>query len=278
MPSVGARVQRAVLVLLALLAGGAIPIQLVTLSFGYAQYIKKVMLGPKVIMTAHQFASWYLPWVYLPAMGVLAAIVLYARRRHPDLCRRILVGFGMGAVATVALDAAREAGVIHGWLPGDTPVMFGKMATGSQHFAVVYATGLLIHYLNGADFGLVYAFVWGKRRSYREAVLWATGWALLVELGMMLGPPMGPMVGPLWGPLCLAPAIPAYPGGARGLRGCPGALGADVFTGCRSRVVLALPQGAHPAPQQGSVFTPSAGVICPLRTRSLYEAAYVHSA
>ena len=196
MSTQGDRVQRAVLVLLALLAGGAVPIQLVTLSFGYAQYVKQVTLGPKVIITAHQFATFYLPWIYLPAMVVLAGIVLYARQRYPDLFRRIIVGFGMGAVATIALDAAREAGVIHGWLPGDTPIMFGKMATGSKHFATVYTVGLLVHYLNGADFGLVYAFVWGKRRSYRAAVAWATLWALLVELGMMLGPPMGPMVGP----------------------------------------------------------------------------------
>ncbi|MGH7557892.1 MAG: hypothetical protein ACREMD_09015, partial [Gemmatimonadota bacterium] len=50
--------------------------------------------------------------------------------------------------------------------------------------------------LNGASFGLFYAFVWGRRGSYRSAALWATGWALVLELGMMTGPPMGPMLGP----------------------------------------------------------------------------------
>ena len=98
-------------------------------------------------------------------------------------------------MATVALDTVRQMGVINGWLPGDTPAMFGKMVTGSNDFALYYPVGLLVHYLNGADFGLFYAFVWGKQGSYRRAALWATAWLLLVELGMMTLPPMGPMVG-----------------------------------------------------------------------------------
>ncbi|MCZ6505075.1 MAG: hypothetical protein O6834_03720, partial [Actinobacteria bacterium] len=52
-----------------------------------------------------------------------------------------------------------------------------------------------VHFLNGANFGLFYTFVWGKRRSYAIAVMWATLWLLIVELGMMTLPPMGPMVG-----------------------------------------------------------------------------------
>lgn len=188
--------RRAGLVLVAFIAGGAVPIQLVTLSFGYAQYLKGVRMGPQVLSVAHEFARFYVPLVLVPALMLLAAIALYARRRYPDVTRRIVVGFAMGAVATLALDAFRQAGVLHGWLPGDAPVMFGKMATGSPDFSVFYPAGLLIHLLNGANFGLFYAFVWGKRPSYKNAVLWATVWALLVELGMMTLPPMGPMVGP----------------------------------------------------------------------------------
>ena len=183
------------LILLAFLAGGAAPIQLVTLSFGYAQYIRQEDLGPKVIRTAHEFAAWYIPWVYLPALVALVLIVLGAYRSYPDICRRILGGLCAGAIATLALDAVRQAGVIHGWLPGDTPVMFGKMATGSNDFSVFYPVGQFVHYLNGANFGLFYAFVWGKQRSAWAAACWATAWALIIELGMMLGPPMGPMVG-----------------------------------------------------------------------------------
>jgi hypothetical protein len=186
---------RIALILLAFIAGGAVPIQVVTLSFGYAQYIRQEALGPKVIRTAHEFAAWYIPWVYVPALVVLILIIFGTYRRYPDMCRRIVSGLCAGAIATLALDAVRQAGVIHGWLPGDTPVMFGKMATGSNNFGVFYPVGQFVHYFNGANFGLFYAFVWGRQESNWAAAGWATVWALLIELGMMLGPPMGPMVG-----------------------------------------------------------------------------------
>jgi hypothetical protein len=113
---------RRVLILLAFLAGGAVPIQLVTLSFGYAQYIRQEALGPKVIRTAHEFAAWYIPWVYVPALVVLLLIVLSTYRRYPDICRRILGGLCAGAIATLAL--CRAAGRRHSRLvawrhPGD---------------------------------------------------------------------------------------------------------------------------------------------------------------
>ena len=187
--------KRDLLILLALFAGGAVPIQLITLSFGYAQYYKGIPGGPQAIMAAHQFAVYYVPLVYLPALAVLAAIALYCRVPYPDVTRRIVVGFAAGAVATLALDAARLAGVAHGWLPGDTAVMFGKMVTASKDFSVFYPVGLAVHYLNGADFGLFFAFVWGGRESYRGAAKWGVIWLLLMELGMMTAPPMGPMTG-----------------------------------------------------------------------------------
>jgi hypothetical protein len=187
--------KRNVLILLALFAGGAVPVQLVTLSFGYAQYYLGVPGGPKAIMAAHQFALYYVPLIYIPALLVLAGIALYCRGDYPEITRRIVVGLGVGVVATLALDAAREAGVIHGWLPGDTVVMFGKMVTASKDFAVFYPAGLFVHYLNGASFGLIYAFMWGGRESYRDAAKWGVIWLLLMELGMMTAPPMGPMTG-----------------------------------------------------------------------------------
>ncbi len=187
--------RRALMVMIAFVAGGAVPIQLVTLSFGYAQYVKGITMGPQVLSVAHEFARFYVPFVLIPGLLALGGIALFGRRAYPDLTRRIVVGFAMGAVATIALDTIRQMGVLHQWLPGDTPVMFGKMATGSANFAIYWPVGLLIHYLNGANFGLFYAFVWGKRPSYRSAILWATVWALALEMGMMIGPPMGPMVG-----------------------------------------------------------------------------------
>jgi len=187
--------RRALLVTLAFIAGGAVPIQLVTLSFGWAQYVQGVQMGPRTFAVAHEFAARYIPFVLVPALITLLVIGWISRRRYPDLFRRMVVGLSMGAIATLALDAVRQAGVIHGWLPGDTPVMFGKMATGSPNFSTYYPVGLFVHYLNGANFGLFYAFVWGKRRTMASAVFWATVWALILELGMMTGPPMARMVG-----------------------------------------------------------------------------------
>ena len=187
--------RRALLILIALFTGGAVPIQLVTFSFGYAQYLQKVPLGPKMIMVAHEFARNYVLLVYIPALVILAGIILYSRSNYPELFRRIVIGMGVGLLATVALDFFRQMGVINGWLPGDSPAMFGKAATGSRSFAVYYPAGYFIHFLNGANFGLFYTFIWGKQPSYRRALTRAIGWLLIVELGMMTGPPMAPIVG-----------------------------------------------------------------------------------
>ena len=188
--------RRTVLILLALFTGGAVPIQLITLSFGYAQYVQKVPLGPKMIMGAHEFAKGYIPFVYLPALVILIGIILYSRSNYPDLFRRIVIGMGVGVLATVGLDFFRQMGVINGWLPGDTPAMFGKAATGSRSFAVYYPVGYFVHYLNGANFGLLFTFIWGRQKSYVRSVGWAVVWLLIIETGMMTGPPMAPIVGP----------------------------------------------------------------------------------
>ena len=133
--------RRTALTLLAFVAGGVVPIQLVTLSFGYAQYVKGIGMGPRVFSVAHEFAAVYIPFALIPALVALIAIAVYSKKRYPDLYRRMIVGLAMGAVATIALDAVREAGVIHGWLPGDSPVMFGKMATDSADFSTYYPAG-----------------------------------------------------------------------------------------------------------------------------------------
>ena len=73
--------RRTALALLAFVAGGAVPIQLVTLSFGYAQYVKDVGMGPRVFAVAHEFAALYIPLVLIPALVVLTAIVLYCKRQ-----------------------------------------------------------------------------------------------------------------------------------------------------------------------------------------------------
>ena len=79
--------------LLSFFVGGAVPIQLVTLSFGYAQYIDGVVRGPKLFMTAYEFAKLYIPLVYIPAMAALIIVTLYCRHYYPDIFRRIVMGF-----------------------------------------------------------------------------------------------------------------------------------------------------------------------------------------
>lgn len=187
--------KRSALILVALFTGGAVPIQIITLSFGYAQYIRHVLKGPHLIQTAHSFAAVYIPFVYIPAFVILLGIALYSRKHYPEVFRKIVVGFTVGAFSTIFLDFFRQMGVIYRWLPGDTPLMFGKMVLGGGPFALAYPIGFLVHFLNGANFGLVYTFVWGKQKSLAASIFWAVFWLLLVELGMMTLPPMAPMVG-----------------------------------------------------------------------------------
>ena len=105
------------------------------------------------------------------------------------------MGLAAGAIATIGLDWIRQMGVLEGWLPGDTPTMFGKMITGSNSFIKYFWVGQFAHFFNGADFGLVFTLVFGRSDTLKRNIGMAVFWLLLMELGMMLGPPMGPMVG-----------------------------------------------------------------------------------
>ncbi len=187
--------KKSVLTLLALFTGGFVPISIVLLSFGYAEYYKAQAIGPKIIRVAHEFGGPYMLYVYIPSMVLLVWIILHSRKNYPDLYRRIVIGLVAGAIATIGLDWVRQMGVITGWLPADTPEMFGKMVTGSSNFNEYYWVGQFIHFMNGANFGLFFVLVFGNYSSYKKTVFWAIVWMLIMELGMMTGPPMGPMVG-----------------------------------------------------------------------------------
>lgn len=187
--------QKSLLTLLALFTGGFVPISLILLSFGYSEYYKAQSLGPKIIRVAHEFGLPYTLYVYIPSLLILIGVILYSRKKYPDLYRRIIVGLAAGAIATIGLDWIRQMGVINGWLPGDTPMMFGKMVTGSSSLNEYYWVGQFVHFMNGADFGLCFTLFFGNFKSYRKTVLMAIIWLELMELGMMTGPPMGPMVG-----------------------------------------------------------------------------------
>lgn len=183
---------KALLVLLALLTGGAAPVLMLVFSTGYAQWGLGLVKMPEVLMTAHAFARVYLWAVLVPSLVILLGILLYSRERHPDLYNRLWAGLAAGAVATVFLDFFRQLGVIHGWLPSDTPPFFGKLILGPQApLGAALTVGFLYHFLNGASFGLPYALLFGKPRWY-----WGIAWGLIYELGMMTLPPMAPLFGP----------------------------------------------------------------------------------
>jgi hypothetical protein len=187
--------KKSVLTLLALFAGGFVPINIVVLSFGYAEYFKQQAIGPKIIRVAHEFGGPYMLYFYIPAMILLLWIIIYSKKHFPDLFRRIVVGLAAGAIATIGLDWIRQMGVISGWLPADTPEMFGKMVTGSNNFNEFYWVGQFVHFMNGADFGLCFTLFFGNYSTYKKTVTWAIIWMLIMEFFMMVGPPMGPMVG-----------------------------------------------------------------------------------
>jgi len=187
--------KKSLLALLALFVGGFVPIQLITLSFGYAQYFKGIKMGPKVLKVAHEFGGPYMLYFYIPAMIVLIWIIFYTKKNYPDLYRRIVFGLLAGAIATIGLDWIREMGVIKTWLPGDTPKMFGTMVTGNIAFNSYFLIGQFVHYMNGANFGLVFTFFFGNFANYKKTIIWAIIWTQIVELGMMTLPPIAPMLG-----------------------------------------------------------------------------------
>lgn len=187
--------KKSIITLLVLFAGGFVPINLIVLSFGYAEYYKAQAIGPKIIRVAHEFAVPYLFVLYIPAILFLLWAIFYTKKTYPDLYRRIVVGLAAGAIATIGLDWIRQMGVLNGWLPGDNPIMFGKMITGSNTFSEYFWIGTLAHFFSGADFGLIFTLVFGRFATLKKNTLMAVFWLLLIELGMMVGPPMGPMVG-----------------------------------------------------------------------------------
>ena len=180
------------IVLLALLTGGVAPILLLVLSTGNALWVQGLTRMPEVLASAHAFARVYLGAVLIPSLVILLGVLFYSRGRYPDLFNRLWAGLAAGAVATVFLDFFRMMGVIHGWLPSDTPPFFGKLILGPQApLGAALTVGFLYHFLNGASFGLPYAVLFGKPRWY-----WGIAWALIYELGMMTLPPMAPLFGP----------------------------------------------------------------------------------
>lgn len=178
-----------------LVLGGLVPVSLIVFSTAWAQLVKGLPKGPAMMGAAHDFASGYL-WVYAASILIVAWMTLELHKSHPRLARRVAVGAAIGVLATFALDGLRLMGVVKGWLPMDTPVLFGTVILGPGSAPQnVYLVGMMYHLLNGASFGLVYALLWGRQPTTRAALQRGIGLLLVVELGMMTLPPMQPIVG-----------------------------------------------------------------------------------
>jgi len=134
--------RKSIIALLALFAGGFVPINLIVLSFGYAEYYKMQIMGHKIIRIAHEFAIPYICFLYIPSILFLIWALVYTKKNYPALYRRIWVGLAAVAIATIGLDWIRQMGVINAWLPGDTPAMFGKMIAGNNIFSQYYWVGV----------------------------------------------------------------------------------------------------------------------------------------
>lgn len=191
-PSNGFDPRRTALTLLALWAGGGATIFMLLLSSGYAMGLRGLTRMPEFLPVMHAFARVYVWAVWLPSLVALVLVALYSRRHLPALANRIGAGLGAGALATFVLNFFRQLGVLHGWLPVDSPILFGKMILGPQaQGPTLLLVGLIYHFLNGASFGAFYTLVWGRAHW-----MWGVFWGLLLELGMMTLPPMAPVFGP----------------------------------------------------------------------------------
>jgi hypothetical protein len=122
----------------------------------------------------------------LPAIVVMG--VIWGLLRHADdaLARRVAVGLGAGAVATIALEAVRLPGFWLGFMPGNLPRLMGvlllnQFATGPTIRSDV--AGWAYHFWNGASFGLIYVLLFGTCRRWVGAL-----YGVFLGLGFMLSP------------------------------------------------------------------------------------------
>lgn len=140
----------------ALVGGGLVPVTMVNLATLNAMASKPADDMARM-MILHEFMRLYLPWILLPSFLVLGAVTIYSRRHYPGLANRIIVGLVAGAVATIALDVFRLAGVRLAYMPADVPAMFGKMIVGPKGPQTTnLLAGYVYHFINGASFGLLY--------------------------------------------------------------------------------------------------------------------------
>lgn len=176
---------RALLACTALFAGGVLPIFMLLTSTSLA-VLRRPRSMPEQMSLLHRTTGLYLRLVLLPGLALLGAVTGLSLKNFPSLANRIFVGALAGALATIGLDAVRLWGYSQGYMPANMPKQFGRMITGPMGSAgEVRKSGYAYHFLNGMDFGIVYAIIVGPAHW-----LWGVVWGLVVWVLMMTTPPM----------------------------------------------------------------------------------------
>ena len=128
---------------------------------------------------------WTLSFVSLPALVVVIAVAVWARRvaREPFF-NRLVVGLVAGFIATLAYDGVRWA--IQETAPLDydgfrSISIFGSLILSKPESALdARIAGWTYHFWNGISFGVMYALVAGPARWY-----WGLAWGMALELMMI---------------------------------------------------------------------------------------------
>lgn len=129
--------------------------------------------------------------VLIPAMVLLAVVVIRLNLRDDAVARISVGGMAAGAVATIALELVRLTGYHLGYMPGNLPRLMGvlllnQFAAGPSLQSDV--AGWLYHFWNGASFGLIYVLVFGTCRRWAGVVF-----GVMLGLGFMLSPVVSPL-------------------------------------------------------------------------------------
>ena len=125
-------------------------------------------------------------FVLIPAIVLIFILYFFSRSRSPLFAGTLTSGAMAGLVATIGLEAVREAGYHLGWMPGDLPMLMGvqlldRFMEGPSFLSNLVGWGY--HFLNGASFGIIMALLLGRVRWWAGPI-----YGLLIGIGFMVSP------------------------------------------------------------------------------------------
>ena len=130
--------------------------------------------------------SFTVPFLALPAAGLLVGALLVGQRRYEQLhafSRAVAVGAAAGLLATLVYDAIRPPLVYamgRSYDPYRAIPIFGQLITGlAPGDPLALAVGWAYHFWNGVSFGVIYALV-RPQGGWRSGLAWGLGLQLLM--------------------------------------------------------------------------------------------------